>query len=350
MTTTHICERCGKNFKQKSHLDAHMKRKRPCKKDDTLTKLVEAKVEEKVNELMNIHIMENLGTDGERNELICDSKTKRVRDEGLDKFYTNPDIVKICINELTKIIKWRDYDLIVEPSAGNGSFYLNIPHSNKIGLDISPEHPLIHKQDFFTFTPPSSRKIMVIGNPPFGKISSLAIKFFNHSAEWSDTIAFIIPRTFRRNSVQNQLNLNFHLVYDMDIPMKPCSFTPKMTAKCCFQVWEKKMDKRHIIKLPLSHRDWKFLKYGEKDSKGQPTPPNGADFVIKAYGGKCGEIKRTDLSTLRPKSWHWIKSNININLLIERFQTLDYSFSENTVRQNSIGRAELVKLYTDTFG
>jgi DNA (cytosine-5)-methyltransferase 1 len=68
MPKTHICERCGKNFKQKSHLDAHMKRKRPCKKDDTLTKLIEEKV--KVNELVNIRTMELLGKGGERNEVI----------------------------------------------------------------------------------------------------------------------------------------------------------------------------------------------------------------------------------------------------------------------------------------
>lgn len=62
MQTTHICERCGKNFKQKSHLDDHLKRKRPCKKDDTLTKLIEEKVEEKVS----TRIMELLETGNER--------------------------------------------------------------------------------------------------------------------------------------------------------------------------------------------------------------------------------------------------------------------------------------------
>lgn len=350
MPKTHICERCGKNFKQKSHLAAHMKRKRPCKKDDTLTSLIEAKVQEKVNELMNIH-KGLLEIGGERNEVIYDRRAPIIRKQGLDKFYTNHNIVKKCIDELAKITNWDDWDLVVEPSAGNGSFYLNIPHPNKIGLDISPEHPSINKQDFFTFTPPKDKKkIIVIGNPPFGKVSSLAIQFFNYSTKWADMIAFIIPRTFRRISVQNQLNLNFHLLFDMDIPMKPCSFTPKMTAKCCFQIWKKENHKRTIIKLPLSHPHWSFMSFGKKDDKGQPTPPDGADFAVKAYGGKCGEIKTTSLHTLRPKSWHWIKSNIDKKVLIERFNSLDYSFSENTVRQNSIGRGEFVKLYYDKFG
>ncbi len=46
-------------------------------------------------------------------------------------------------------------------------------------------------------------------------------------------------------------------------------------------------------------------------------------------------------------SWHWIKSNINKGKLIRNFNNLDYSNSLNTARQNSMGRGELVKLYTD---
>jgi len=71
------------------------------------------------------------------------------------------------------------------------------------------------------------------------------------------------------------------------------------------------------------------------------------DFVIRAYGGKCGYIQISELQLLRPKSWHWIKSNIDIQLLIDRFNKIDYSNSLNTARQNSIGKAELVGLYNN---
>jgi hypothetical protein len=50
---------------------------------------------------------------------------------------------------------------------------------------------------------------------------------------------------------------------------------------------------------------------------------------------------------LRPKSWHWFKSNIDKHTLIHRLMRLDYSNSVNTARQNSMGRAELVKLYSE---
>lgn len=275
---------------------------------------------------------------------------KTVRKEGLDKFYTIPKISKKCINTLEDYYQWAEWDLVIEPSAGNGSFLQRIPTEKKIGIDISPEHEDIIKQDFFTYSPPNNmNKILVIGNPPFGRVSSLAIKFFNYAAQCADVIAFIIPRTFRRISVQNKLNLYFHLIHDDDIPTTPCSFTPPMMAKCCFQIWEKKNVKRSIIKLSTIHNDWEFLSFGPKDDKGQPTPPNNPDFAIRAYGGKCGEIVSVNLEKLRPKSWHWIKSKIDKNTLIDRFNSLDYSLSLDTARQNSIGRGELVKIYKDKY-
>jgi hypothetical protein len=270
-----------------------------------------------------------------------------VRDEGLDKFYTLPSYSKNCINKIVEKYDISNWDLIVEPSAGNGSFLNQIPTNNKIGIDICPEHPDIIKQDFFEYFPPINKtNILVVGNPPFGRVSSLAIKFFNHAAKWANVIAFIIPRTFRRISVQNKLNNNFHLVYDEELPNKPCCFSPPMMVKCCFQIWEKKSTKRDFVDLPTKHTDWEFLPFGPIDDNGQPTPPVGADFAMRAYGGKIGEIKTTNLHDLRPKSWHWIKSNINKTELISIFNKLDYSNSLNTARQNSMGRGELVNLYT----
>lgn len=275
-----------------------------------------------------------------------------IRKEGLDKFYTNINIVNLCINYLENLYKWDYWDLVIEPSAGSGNFLNNIPFNNKIGIDIEPENTNIIKENYLNYninTKYLDKKILVIGNPPFGRQSSLAIKFFNKSANFSTCIAFIIPRTFRKISIQNKLNLNFHLILDQELPLKPCCFTPQMNVKCCFQVWIKKDYKRKIIKLNISHPDWDFLKLGPKDKNNQPTPPNNADFAIKAYGGKCGKIKVENLQELRPKSWHWIKSNINKDLLIKKFNNINYSNSTNTARQNSIGKGELVSLYEQLY-
>ena len=276
---------------------------------------------------------------------------KAVREEGLDKFYTIPSFAKKCIETTFELYNKDTFDYIIEPSAGNGSFYNQLDFEQKVGIDISPENENIVQMDFFHYKPPINKtNILVIGNPPFGKSSSLAIKFFNHAANWTNLIAFIIPRTFRRPSVQNKLSKKFHLVYDADVPLSPCCFSPRMMVKCCFQIWEKKgseEEERPFIKLPTTHIDWDFLRLGPMDANMQPTPPEGADFAIRAYGGKIGVIQTENLNTLRPKSWHWIKSKIKKEELIHRFQQLDYSDSLNTARQNSMGRGEIVRLYSN---
>lgn len=281
--------------------------------------------------------------------MTCSTNTKEIRLEGLDQFYTLPPIARKCIQQTQCFYNLDDF-FIIEPSAGNGSFFLQIPSTNKIGLDISPKHDTILPHDFFTYTPPKQdKKILIMGNPPFGRVSSLAVKFFNHASQYAEVIAFIVPRTFRRISIQNRLSPLFHLRYDEDIPTDPCSFDPPMQAKCCFQIWERKEISRPLVELPSTHKDWEFLSMGPLDTNNQPTVPRGADFALRAYGGKCGEIETTHLDTLRPKSWHWIKSTIDPAILIKRFQTLDYSISLDTARQNSIGKKELVQLYHEKF-
>jgi hypothetical protein len=255
---------------------------------------------------------------------------------------------KKCIDKVNELYDINNWDLIIEPSAGDGSFLNQITSDNKIGIDIMPEHENIIKHDFFQYQPPCDKtNILIIGNPPFGKVCSLAIKFFNYSAKWANVIAFIVPRTFRKTSVQNKLDAKFHLIHDEEIPTTPCCFIPQIPVKCCFQIWEKRVANRQFINLPKTHQDWEFLKLGANDANGQPTPPINADFAIRAYGGKIGEIKTEELCKLRPKSWHWCKTNIDRTELINRFSQLDYSNSLNTARQNSMGKTELIDLYSN---
>lgn len=264
----------------------------------------------------------------------------------IDKFYTNIHIVKHCLSEFTNNYNIESFDLVIEPSAGSGNFLLNIKHNNKIGLDIYPEHETIIEQDFFTYFPDindtnkssSYKNILTIGNPPFGKICSLAIKFFNHAAIFSNVIAFIIPRSFRKKSIQNKLDKHFHLKYDIDISTKSNTFTPSINVKCCFQIWERSDTVRIIKKMDLKHIDWVFLNHKKNSII-------NSDFAIRAYGGNCGEICEHNFESLNPKGWHFIKSNIDINLLKDIFLSLDYKNSKNTARQNSLGKAELIDLY-----
>ena len=228
------CDKCGKKFTQKGHYTRHMNKKNPCIHMSKINEMVDAAVEKRLKETNITTCLENTFTSP------ITSKLTSVREQGLDKFYTIPSYSKKCINKVNELYDNDSWGLIVEPSAGNGSFYNQIESSNKIGIDIAPEIDGLVKQDFFTYQPPeNTKRILVIGNPPFGRVSSLAIQFFNHAAHWADVIAFIIPKTFRRISVQNRLNDSFHLMYDEDVPDKPCSFTPNMSVKCCFQIWKK---------------------------------------------------------------------------------------------------------------
>jgi hypothetical protein len=133
----------------------------------------------------------------------------------------------------------------------------------------------------------------------------------------------------------------------MDLPLN--CFVPKITAKCCFQIWVRTQNPREKIILPKSHSDFLLLPWGPKDSKNQPTPNMDADFVMRSVGWGCGRLYTENLISLRPKSYHWIKSRISVDLLKERFGMLDYSISKDTCRQDSIGKKELIQLYINKF-
>ena len=60
-------------------------------------------------------------------------------------------------------------------------------------------------------------RIHCIGNPPFGRQSSTARKFIKKCSLFCDTISFILPKSFRKESYQKAFPLNFHLVKEYDL-------------------------------------------------------------------------------------------------------------------------------------
>lgn len=151
----------------------------------------------------------------------------------LDKWYTKPEVAALCLREVTP----EAYDLVIEPSAGAGAFSTLLPGC--LALDLEPEAPAIRRQDWFTFREARTRKILVVGNPPFGQQSTLAVAFINHAATFAQTIAFILPRSFRKESVQARLHPNLHLQRELILPV--AAFTMRGEEKklpCVFQVWE----------------------------------------------------------------------------------------------------------------
>ena len=71
--------------------------------------------------------------------------------ETTDAFYTNENIAKKCVEELSNIVDFKEYDIIMEPSAGSGVFsdiFLEYDDLNVLSYDINPKQEYIKKQDF----------------------------------------------------------------------------------------------------------------------------------------------------------------------------------------------------------
>lgn len=152
----------------------------------------------------------------------------------------------MCLNLVKKYIQINTDDLIVEPSAGNGSFITGIKSltSNFKFYDLEPDNTEIIKQDYLLYDygiiKNAFSKIHIISNPPFGRQSSFAIKFIKKSCEFCDSVSFILPKSFKKDSLKKTFPLNFHLIFEIDLPYK--SFLVdgvEHNVPCIFQIWEK---------------------------------------------------------------------------------------------------------------
>ena len=55
----------------------------------------------------------------------------------LDQYYTQRHISKACLKKLSL----NEYDLILEPSAGDGAFFDFLPKEKRVGIDLVPTNP-----------------------------------------------------------------------------------------------------------------------------------------------------------------------------------------------------------------
>lgn len=260
---------------------------------------------------------------------------------GLDKFYTQREVVRNCFDFLKDNIEINENEIFLEPSAGAGAFLEFLPHY--VALDIAPEGEFIEKQDFLKYE--SNRNdFITIGNPPFGKRSSLAIDFFNKAATMSNVIAFILPVSFMKWNVQKNLSNNFSLLNLMYLA--PESFTDNgkpYSVRTVFQIWVKKgskYDKGIDLRLkkqpPISHPDFKIwqynatpeaVKYVEEDWEIATYRQGHYDFNKLFTREDYGTIKE-QMTGERKKQFFFIKPlteearqiilNMDFNALAER--------------------------------
>jgi len=238
----------------------------------------------------------------------------------LDKFYTKLNIAKTCIDSID-ISKFKT---IIEPSAGDGSF------SNQIdcySFDLDPKGVGITKQDFLTLDYSSfETPILIIGNPPFGRQSSLALKFIKYAAKFADTIAFILPRSFKKKSLQYKVPLNFWLVKEFDIEEKSFIYNgEEVSIPCVWQIWVKKDHLRRSFKKKYS-TSFKFV---EKEK---------ANCSIRRVGFYAGKAFK---GTEKSKQSHYFINVDCVNDFIEKVNNVAWEHN-NTIGPRSISKQELI--------
>jgi hypothetical protein len=277
-----------------------------------------------------------------------------------DQFYTKPDIAKKCFDDFKTFIAKTDLNLkkyhFIEPSAGCGCFYQALPKNNRTGIDIDPlkcigiEHEGIIKHDFLTWTPQNKQKNIVIGNPPFGHRSKMAIKFFNHATTMADIIAFIVPRQFKKYSVHSQLNEDFKLIRDFELDDN-AFYTPdgkEKKVRCNFQIWTRLETKQKNLRIltppPTKHRDFEMyqynntlgaLKFFEKEW----------DFAVPRQGYENYNRRETKPEKCE-KNKQWIMFKTPNNDIKNRLFNLDFV---RLARKNTtifgFGKADVVEEY-----
>ncbi len=255
-----------------------------------------------------------------------------------DRFYTTPETVTKCLS----LIDFSKYDCIIEPSAGTGNFIKQFPKEiDTFGYDLNPEEESIVKEDWFKVDKTlfnQYKSILVCGNPPFGQQNTLAISFFNEAAKFCETIAFILPLSFKKDSIKNRLDLNFHLINE--ISLLDCEFLLKNEEKikvpCVFQIWQREKNPRKPVKLKTTTDLFDFV------------DKSNADFRIQRVGGNAGKAS-FDLSK-SASSNYFIKNKTEISNeeLVEHINQLKFPTIEFTVGPKSLSKGELIAVLEDS--
>jgi hypothetical protein len=163
-----------------------------------------------------------------------------------DQFFTPETASEYCVEKSYEIIRkyGNDPDLYhyIEPSAGSGNFMKLLPEFRRIGIDIEPSNDEIIQGDYLKWKPTGEDKYITIGNPPFGLRGQLALKFINHSAQFSDYVCFILPQLFESDGkgVPRKRVQGLNLIHSEKIHtdfIEPDGRPVKV--ECIFQVWSK---------------------------------------------------------------------------------------------------------------
>lgn len=176
------------------------------------------------------------------------------RKTGKEQYYTNSSVAYECLEIASSVIPKDSF--VVEPCGGTGEFLNAIQDHyglNYYSCDIEPKDPRVERKDWLKVDEKFDKPFVVITNPPYGRNNSLSARFFNRAALLeADYICFLIPISWRKWSIQNRLDKNYHLVEDVEITRKDMFYGDSMTDKdsemrCVFQIWERRDEIRERV-------------------------------------------------------------------------------------------------------
>ena len=125
----YCCERCGKDFSQKSHYDSHNRRKTPCENNtDKIKAVIDKAVEDKFNELNNKKLIVKNEEVNISNITDMNNKSPLRYPGGKTRACRTLDII------LKEHFDISQFDNFVSPFFGGGSFEFHIQNNYKLNI------------------------------------------------------------------------------------------------------------------------------------------------------------------------------------------------------------------------
>lgn len=279
----------------------------------------------------------------------------------LDKFFTKDDVAIHCLYSFLKILEKDNIDYtkytFIEPSAGGGAFLRALDQQNLswIAGDIDPIVPQVFKNDFLSQNSIMDQNLkndnnLIIGNPPFGKRSKLAIDFMKKSFDYSNYIGFILPIQFLKYLTQKQLPEFAKLIHSEILETNSFTLDDKeVKIRCVFQVWAKETtlkDLRIRTAPPTKHKDFQMLTYNCTKQTLWMFDEKW-DFAVLRQGWEDFKpILYKDKELLNTKKqWMFFKAN-DIETL-EKLLTLNFNkIGELNTSVRGFGKADVVAEYS----
>ena len=251
----------------------------------------------------------------------------RTRKTGTEQYYTPSTVAKHCVAVMDAITTRPTY---LEPCGGTGSFIEALGNRDIVSYDIEPKHQAVLRTDnFLTQDISHLHNVITITNPPFGRANSLCIPFFNKCADVSDYIAFIIPKSWRKWSVENRLDQRFWKIHDEELKIDYITDTKASKGRLAtvFQVWQRREQLRPLTSVP----DNKII-IKVKD-------PKEADVALTVFGHGCGQVL-SDFQRVPNTTKMFLK--LNHPKALEALKAVDYSkFSTNVAYTQALSLHEI---------